>query len=196
MPQRPPSISHSSVRESVQRWFQRFVLELNLCPFAARDLAVQDCHRLRIQVTAARSEQELLQALADELLYLQTHDQVETTLLAHPHVLADFLDYNDFLGVVDELLQTSALEGVFQVASFHPDYQFAGTRPDAAENFANRSPYPLLHILREASVSAAVDSHPDIELIVQRNAEVLEGLGSADLQARWQACLVESADDS
>lgn len=174
----------------MKRWFECFVLDLKLCPFAVRDLAGTDNAGLRIEVSAARGEQELLQALADELVWLQEHDKIETTLLVHPDALTDFLDYNDFLGLCDELLLASSLDGVFQIASFHPDYQFADTQADSAENYTNRSPYPLLHILREDSVTAAVERHPDVELIPRRNAEVLEDLGSSQLQKLWQSCFV------
>jgi len=170
------------VVRATQRWLARFVIELGLCPFAQQVVP-------HITVSRAASEQQLLNALAQELNALVACEQRETTLLVHPDVLQDFLDYNDFLACCDKLLATQDLEGVFQIASFHPDYQFAGTEPDDPENFANRSPYPMLHLLREASVSRAVDGHPDVERIVTRNAEVLGQLGSDALRARRAECL-------
>ena len=102
---------------------------------------------------------------------------METTLLIHPHVLADFLDYNDFLDIADAAVESLGLGGVLQVASFHPDYQFAGTAPDDAENLSNRSPYPTLHLLREASIDAAVAAFPEAASIYERNIETLHRLG-------------------
>ena len=141
-----------------------------------------------VAITQASTEEALLQALAQELDALLSDDKRETTLLVHPHVLSDFIDYNDFLAVADELLQSSALDGVVQIASFHPDYRFSGTQSHDPENFSNRSPYPMLHLLREDSVSRAVDEHPDVEQIAVKNAEVLERLGAEVLQARRLGC--------
>ena len=114
--------------------------------------------------------------------------ELETTLLIHPAVLSDFLDFNDFLGQADELLRRSGLEGVFQLASFHPHYQFAGTAPEDAENYTNRSPYPVLHLLREASLEAAIERYPDTADIPERNIERMESLGSARLKALLDDC--------
>ena len=112
--------------------------------------------------------------------------QIETTLLIHPHVLADFLDYNDFLGVVDQLLEELRLCGTIQVAGFHPQYRFAGTEPDAAENYTNRSPYPMLHLLRETSVSQATDASDEVLEIPRRNIETMRNLGREHILKRLQ----------
>jgi len=172
------------VHTATLKWVQRFVVELNLCPFASRV-------SLHVEVTRADSEQALIAALTQELEALLGDDNRETTLLVHPEVLHDFLDYNDFLAVIDELLTESKLDGVIQIASFHPGYQFAGTQPEDPENFANASPYPMLHLLREDSVSRAVDNHPDVEQIPIRNAEVLEKLGAEDLRQRRLECFTD-----
>lgn len=162
---------------ATQRWLQRAVIGLNLCPFAK---AVHVKDQIRYVLSSATTTDALLEELASELLWLNDTDPalVDTTLLIHPQVLNDFLDYNDFLEQADAALDALGLEGELQVASFHPDYQFAGTRPDDAENCTNRSPYPMLHLLREASVERAVAAFPDPDAIVERNIATLEKLGA------------------
>ena len=159
-----------------RRWLERAVIGLNLCPFAKAVVAKQ---QLRIVLSDASTPDALLAQLGEELLLLRDTpaDQIDTTLLVHPDVLGDFLDYNDFVEQADALVEALELDGVLQVASFHPDYQFAGSEPDAVENFTNRSPYPTLHLLREDSVSRAVDAYPDPDAIIERNVATLRALG-------------------
>jgi len=161
-----------------RRWLERAVIGLNLCPFAK---AVYVKEQVRFVLSEATGVEALLHDLHDELLWLQGIDpqQTDTTLIVHPHMLGDFLDYNDFLDQADALVEALGLEGVLQVASFHPQYQFAGTHPDDAENRTNRSPHPTLHLLREDSVARAVAAFPDPDAIVSRNIETLEQLGDA-----------------
>lgn len=168
--------SETHVAAATRRWVERAVIGLNLCPFA-RAPFTQD--RVRLRVSDARDVAALALHLRDELLHLASVDAsvAETTLLVHPHVLGDFLDYNDFLDVADALLIDLGLEGELQVASFHPTYQFADAPPDAIENHTNRSPYPTLHLLREASVDAAVAVVPDTDAIYERNIDTLRALG-------------------
>ena len=168
------------VRGATRRWVEQVVVGLELCPFARPEL---ERGTLRCVVSAATTESALLDALERELAYLQNHPDVETTLLIHPDVLQDFLDFNDFLGECDALLEILGLLGEFQLASFHPAYRFAGTGPEDAENFTNRSPYPMLHLLREASVTRAVDSHPAIGDVPRRNVARLRSLGVERLRA-------------
>lgn len=175
-----------SVSDAVYRWLDTFVVGMNLCPFAGPEIAR---HRVRLVVSAARDEGALLTALQDEIIALAGDSTTETTLLIHPQVLRDFLDYNDFLNVCEQLLRDMNAEGEFQIASFHPQYQFAGTQAADAENYANRSPYPLLHILRESSVTRAVDSYPKVDEIPERNIARLKALGTAQLQQRWSELL-------
>jgi uncharacterized protein len=158
------------------RWLERAVIGLNLCPFAK---AVYVKQQVRFVLSEADDAETLLQVLHDELLLLRDADpeQIDTTLIVHPHVLTAFLDYNDFLDLADGLIAELGLEGEIQVASFHPDYQFAGTAPDDVSNCTNRSPYPTLHLLREASVERAVAAFPDPDAIVERNIATLEKLG-------------------
>lgn len=164
------------VIEPTRRWLERAVIGLNLCPFAN---AVHVGGKVRWAVSDARDERTLRNDLVRELEWLVATDiaVAETTLLIHPHVLLDFGDYNDFLDIADEALDEMALTDVIQVASFHPDYQFAGTEPDDIENCTNRSPYPMLHLLRQASVERAVSSMPDTNRIYEKNIETMERLG-------------------
>ncbi|MGB2817362.1 MAG: DUF1415 domain-containing protein, partial [Burkholderiaceae bacterium] len=135
----------------------------------------------------ARDTESLLGYLVRELQFLAAADpeQVETTLLIHPHVLNDFLDYNDFLDVADSAVEQLGLDGVLQVASFHPDYQFEGTDPDDAGNLSNRSPCPTLHLLREDSIDRAVAAFPEAATFYERNIETLQRLGID----RWRALM-------
>jgi hypothetical protein len=169
----------------VRKWVESLVVGMNLCPFAKREL-VND--RVRFTVTEASSEEALLTSLQAELALLVGNPAIETTLLIHPEILQDFHAYNQFLNYVDELLVQMQLEGVIQVASFHPDYQFGGTEPDDAENYTNRSPYPLLHLLRETSIERAASEHPDVSQIPVRNIELMNSTGKDKLQVLIDAC--------
>lgn len=157
-------------------WLERAVIGLNLCPFAKSVYVKQ---QVRFVLSDARNTQALLSQLREELELLRDADpaQVDMTLLVHPHVLTDFLEYNDFLDVADRLIAELDLEGEIQIASFHPDYRFAGTDPEDIGNYTNRSPYPTLHLLREASVERAVAAFPDPDAIIERNIATLEKLG-------------------
>lgn len=166
-------------------WVERAVIGLNLCPFAR---AVQAKQQVRYVLSEAGDEDGLLAELVDEMEALVAVDpaRVETTLLVHPQLLGDFLDYNDFLDVVDAALDSLGHAGVLQVASFHPQYQFAGTGPDDVTNATNRSPYPMLQLLRESSIERAVAAFPDTAEIYRANLRTLEALG-ADGWAALQA---------
>ncbi|MEJ7747274.1 MAG: DUF1415 domain-containing protein [Luteimonas sp.] len=163
---------------TTQRWLQRAVIGLNLCPFAKAVVARQ---QVRFVLSGATTPEALLEDLGNELVLLRDTPagQIDTTLLIHPQVLADFLDYNDFLDDADALVEALVLDGVLQVASFHPQYQFTGSAPDDIENYSNRSPYPMLHLLREDSVARAVEAFPDSDAIVERNQATLRTLGHA-----------------
>ena len=163
------------VRET-NAWIEKAVIGLELCPFAR---AVHAARRIRISVTDAKTADALVVVLTDELRALAEADPPvhETTLLVHPFVLGDFLDYNDFLDIADALVEEMELDGIVQVASFHPRYQFAGTAPDDIENFTNRSPYPTLHLLREDSIERAVAAYGDTDRIFETNIETLRRLG-------------------
>lgn len=164
--------------EDTQHWLLQAVVGLNLCPFA-KSVVVKDMVRYR--VCASAEPYDVLALLREELLYLAAADAdaLDTTLLIAPNALPDFLHFNDFLAECDAVLMDLALDGVLQVADFHPRYQFGGTGEDDIENFTNRTPYPTLHLLREASIDKAVAAYPDASLIFERNIEVLNKLGHA-----------------
>lgn len=176
--------SHAAMIARTQDWLEKAVIGLNLCPFAK---AVHVKRQVRYVVSDATSEEMLLADLLHELeaLYDADPEQLETTLIIHPHVLNDFLDYNEFLEVADAAVSELELDGEIQVASFHPDYQFADSGPQDIENFSNRSPYPTLHLLRETSVAKAVAAFPDAARIYQHNIETLRALGHAGWKKLW-----------
>lgn len=159
----------------VRSWVDEVVIGLDLCPFATRP---RDEKRLRIAVSHAKTEEALLDDLQAELERLADTpaEELETTLLAIPDMLEDFADYNDFLDAVDLWLEQFGWEGELQVASFHPHYQFADTEPDDAGNLTNRSPWPLLHIIREDSLEKAIAHYPDVEGIPERNITRMRAL--------------------
>jgi uncharacterized protein len=171
-------VNSESVIATTIAWVEKAVIGLNLCPFAR---SVHAGQRIRYVVTGADSTDALIEVLVQELDLLAAADpaDVETTLLIHPRVLGDFLDYNDFLEVADAAVEQLGLTGEVQVASFHPRYQFAGTEPDDIDNFTNRSPYPTLHLLREASIERAVAAYPGAGRIFETNIETLRRLGRA-----------------
>jgi len=156
------------VEREIRQWLQRVVVGLNLCPFASRPL--QD-NTLRIHVTDCRDQATLLQVLFDEILLLQESpvQTIETSLLVLTNVLQSFDEFNQFLDLSDQLLIDRGWQGVFQIASFHPQYCFHGVDTDSAENLTNRSPYPVLHIIREESLQRALAQYPNPEVIPQRN---------------------------
>jgi uncharacterized protein len=167
---------------ATRAWIERAVVGLNLCPFAK---AVYAKERIRYAVTDADSPDALAGILEQELLTLHATpaETVDTTLLIHPRALGDFLDFNDFLDVADATLERLGLVGVLQIASFHPRYRFAGTAPDDITNCTNRSPYPMLHLLREESIEQAVAAFPGADQIYLRNMETLKRLGTAGWDA-------------
>ncbi len=165
----------------VRAWLQNIVIDLQLCPFAERELKAQ---KVRFTVTRANHEDSLLLALQSELQLLEQDSSIETSLLIHPDVLQDFDDYNQFLNLADTVLHVLQLEGVYQIAGFHPDYQFADTRSDDVANYTNRSPYPMLHLLREASVERAIGTHPDIASVPVDNIARMRRLGTKRLLGR------------
>jgi hypothetical protein len=173
-----PALRDSEVIARTRAWLEQAVIGLNLCPFAK---AVYNKRQIRYCVAAARSTDSLFRLLCDELQLIAAADpaEIETTLIIHPDVLQDFFDFNDFLDIADTAIQTFGLNGVIQIASFHPKYQFDNTLPDDIENCTNRSPYPTLHLIREAGIERAVASVDDADLIVERNLETMRRLGHA-----------------
>lgn len=190
MPQvlRPYSDAAASAKiiSDTQIWLERAVIGLNLCPFA-KSVFVKK--QVRYALSAATTADELLAELENELNRLTdtTPEELDTTLLIHPLAMTDFLDYHFFLGEVDALNRNLGFDGIYQIASLHPHYEFAGSDADDIANFTNRSPYPTLHLLRESSIDRAVAAFPDAASIFERNIETLERLGHEGWKKLWLA---------
>ncbi len=187
-----PMTEGDRVIAETRAWVDRAVIGLNLCPFAK---APQVKGLVRYVASAATDPAALLADLITELERLAERkpDQLETTLLIHPGVLADFADYNDFLEVAEDTVAELDLEGIIQVASFHPDYQFDGSEPGDIGNATNRSPYPSLHLIREDSIARAVEAFPEAETIYETNIATLEKLGAEGWAALQQQCRDDAA---
>ena len=172
--------SDEKVVSATIAWLERFVIGLNLCPFAR---AIHVKNHIRYVVSHARKSSVLLEDLRQELLSFAgcSADQVDSVLLIHPHALNDFANYSGFLELCNLLIAELDLEGVVQIASFHPDYQFAENEAEDVTNYTNRSPYPMLHLLRESSVTRALESFPNSENIVNRNISLMKAMGKAKL---------------
>ena len=186
-----PSMSDEAIIAATRRWVDRAVVGLNLCPFAK---GVQTKGQVHYVVSHATDRQELLDDLKSELQALHAADpaQRDTTLLIAPRVFADFLDFNDFLDRADRLLRKMRMERDFQIASFHPQFLFADADADDISHYTNRAPYPILHLLREASIDRAVEAFPDASLIFEKNMQTLRTLGLEG----WQALDVGPARDN
>ena len=171
-------MNHEEVIAATREWIEKAVIGLNLCPFAK---SVYVKNQIRIVVSHARHIDGFLEDLDRELDHLAEVDPevTDTTLLIHPTLFPDFLDFNDVHQIADEAVAEHDLEGVIQIASFHPQYQFEGTEPDDITNYTNRAPYPTLHLIREESLDRAVEAFPDAEMIYERNMETLRKLGLA-----------------
>ncbi|MDN7675696.1 DUF1415 domain-containing protein [Burkholderia oklahomensis] len=180
----------TEILAATRHWLTRAVIGLNLCPFAK---SVHVKRQIRYAISRATSLEAALTDLERELRRLEAADpdEIDTTLLIFPNTFGDFLDYNDALWFADRLLQQLRLEGTLQIASFHPHYQFDGTGPDDIENYTNRAPYPILHLLREASIERAVDAFPDAADIYERNQAMLRRLGHAG----WRDWMAQRGED-
>jgi len=169
-------MTDDEVLTQTRHWLEKAVIGLNLCPFAK---AVYVKNQVRLVVSQARHADGLLEELDRELdlLVATPADEVDTTLLIHPTLFDDFLDFNDFLEIAEGVVDEHGLEGVIQLASFHPQFQFDGTEPDDIGNYTNRAPFAILHLLREESVERAVEAFPEAEAIFEQNIATLEKLG-------------------
>ena len=183
---------NAAVIAQTRAWVDRAVIGLNLCPFAK---APQVKGLVRYVVSTATDPAALLADLIAELERLaeSAAEKLETTLLIHPQVLTDFAEYNDFIEVAEDTVAELDLEGVLQVASFHPDYQFADTAADDLSNATNRSPFPTLHLIREESIDRAVEAFPEAELIYQTNIATLQRLGTEGWAELQRACKADAA---
>ena len=175
----------SAIIKSVQSWFEQTVLGLNLCPFAHKP------HKqgsIRFELSHAGSDETCLGDIYRNLLKLDQHPEIETLVLICADYLDNFDDYNQFLNLADQLLEQQGWEGEYQIASFHPDYCFAGCDTDDRANWTNRSPYPLFHLIREQSISRAKATHPDVQGIPQTNIETLEKLSDGEMKRLFRHC--------
>lgn len=184
--------SPDAVIAQTRAWVDRAVIGLNLCPFAK---APQVKGLVRYVVSPATDPAALLSDLIAELERLAESpaEKLETTLLIHPGVLTDFAEHNDFIEVAEDTVAELDLEGVLQVASFHPQYQFADTDADDVSNATNRSPFPTLHLIREESIDRAVEAFPEAEAIYETNIATLERLGAEGWAELQRACQVDAA---
>ncbi len=177
-PRKPRPMNHEEVVAATREWIEKAVIGLNLCPFAK---SVYVKNQVRIVVSDARHIDAFLEDLDRELDYLAEVDpeETDTTLLIHPTLFPDFLDFNDVHQIADEAVVEHELDGVIQIASFHPEFQFEGTEPDDITNYTNRAPFPTLHLIREDSLDKAVEAFPEAETIYERNIETMKKLGIA-----------------
>ncbi|EKO3617006.1 DUF1415 family protein [Vibrio metschnikovii] len=176
------TLSPSTITEHVNQWLNDVVIGLNLCPFAAKP---QRNQQIKIFVSQASREDALLQDILDQLLELDTKEaqELETTLVVVPNMLDDFMDYNFFIDWVEALIRQQDWEGIFQVATFHPHYCFAGTCPEDDENLTNRSPYPIFHLIREQSMERVLKHYPNPEAIPEINIQRVSQLSPAERKA-------------
>ena len=174
------NLENNTIIEQTRNWVQRFVIGLNMCPFAAYPM---ENKLVRFVVFPGDNLQDLLQVFAQELVHLRRTpvSELETTLIIIPHFLADFQDFLNVVPITEEILKLQNMTGEFQVATFHPRYQFAGTQPHDLENYTNRSPYPMLHILREDSVEKAIEKYGNTEMIPVQNVALLEVMGLEEI---------------
>lgn len=166
----------------VRNWIEQVVIGLNFCPFARKPY---DEKRVSIVINNATEDDAILETVLSELLRLEnsTASELETTLIVLPDAYPDFMEFNSLLHVLNNVLEIEGFEGMFQIASFHPDYQFAGTEPDARENFTNRAPFPILHLIREDSIEKVLALHPDPDSIPENNIKRLNQLSEDQLNA-------------
>ncbi|HDR9271176.1 peptidase [Burkholderia vietnamiensis] len=185
-----PHDSHDDILAATRHWLARAVIGLNLCPFA-KSVYVKE--QVRYAISEATTLEDALADLETELRALEAADpqRIDTTLLIFPRVFADFVDYNDALFFADRLVQQLRLGGVLQIASFHPEYRFEGSEADDIENYTNRAPYPMLHLLREDSIARAVDAFPDASAIYEKNQQTLRRLGHDG----WREWMERPGDD-
>lgn len=164
---------------AVARWLNEVVIGLNLCPFASKPARE---NRVRIAICSVQDDEELLQYLQREMELLEKKpaNEIETTLVVIPQHLQDFFDYNQFLNWAEKLIKRNGWSGVFQLASFHPNYCFAGAEPEDAENLTNRAPFPILHIIREASLEKALQYYEGVEEVPENNKKRVEALGDKE----------------
>ncbi|TRX00492.1 DUF1415 domain-containing protein [Candidatus Methylobacter oryzae] len=179
------TLSDQDVKSATQTWLKSVIIEYGICPFAGRE---QERGSIYFSINRDIETEQCLLHLIDECERLNKETDIETTLLIYTEGFAEFDDYLDFVEIAESLLIEQGYEGTYQLASFHPDYCFQGSDEDDAGNYTNRSPYPMLHLLRESSIERAVANYPDPENIPQHNIELTRKLGLAKMQALLAAC--------
>lgn len=182
-------LSEELVVEQTQSWVRSFIVGMNVCPFAKREV---DRGSVRYVVVRSRQPNVALEELMAEIDWLDQHSEVETTLMIFPTLFSDFMSYLDFVDDSEQLMFEQECEGVYQLATFHPKYCFAGAEEGDVSNFTNRSPYPMLHILREASLEKAIEFYGDTAEIPERNIKLMETTGHEALAKLMQQCMVQS----
>ncbi|BFM48403.1 DUF1415 domain-containing protein [Marinomonas sp. THO17] len=179
-------LSDDLVIHQTMNWVKGFIVEHNVCPFAKREI---DNDTVRLVVLRSKKMDIALEELMTEIQWLDEHSETETTLLIFPTLFKDFHRYLDFVETAENLMFDQGCEGVYQLATFHPNYCFAGTEDDDVSNYTNRSPYPMLHILREASLDKAIAFYGDTSNIPNDNISKMEALGKKSLEDIFQACM-------
>lgn len=179
-------MNENEIIKQSRNWVEKVVVGLNFCPFAHREV---ENNRVRYVVSQSTGVESALEDLLKEIHFLEDNEETETTLLILPMGFSDFDDYLDLVDLTDALIEDQEYEGIFQVASFHPDYVFADSHEDDAANFTNRSPNPILHILRESSLERVLEHHPNPEAIPERNVKFAREKGLAYMQVLFEACL-------
>ena len=166
-------------------WIKLVIVELKICPFAKRELEKES---IRYSIVKHEALEDCLQSVINECVYLDDNQNTATTLLIFPNAFSEFDDYLQLVEIAEKLMAQQGYEGIYQIASFHPDYVFADSTPDDAANYTNRSPSPMLHLIREASLEKALESYPDPEKIPQRNIELTRSLGLDAMKSKLDAC--------
>lgn len=179
----------NSVIEHTQKWLETVVIAHNFCPFAKRELITGS---INFEAVEHRDIESYLESLVLACEFLDTNPNIETTLLILPDGFTDFEDYLDLLDIAQRMLEARRYEGIYQLASFHPDYCFDGSAPDDPANYTNRSPYPMLHLLREATIEHALKNIEDPEAIPLNNIERARSIGLGELQKQLENCFSES----
>ncbi|WP_111977716.1 DUF1415 domain-containing protein [Algibacillus agarilyticus] len=173
--------SSDIVTKKVQTWLTEVVIGLNLCPFANQPYIQQ---KIKFQVSSAQNLEQLTEELEQTMqtLHKTPSDEVETLLFIVPRLLKDFYEYNDYLEIADQMLENNQLTGIFQIASFHPNYRFDGLVSGSVENLTNRAPYPIFHFLREETLTKVIDSYPDVDAIPDNNIEKMHALSKTQIR--------------
>ena len=177
--------NHSLIIKQVQNWLFSVVIAYSICPFAKREF---DRGSIHYEVIVSNELNQQLEQLILSCEQLDEHPEIETSLLIFPNLFSDFYDYLDFVDIANELIHKQGYEGIYQLATFHPEYCFDGSDENDASNYTNRSPYPMLHLLREASLEKVLASYPDPESIPERNIELTRGLGLTAMQKFLADC--------